>query len=352
MSIRREGRGRRATLTARVATLGTMAAALLGVTAQSASAYEPCPGPISAGGILNWNTLWPTPGADPKGVTLCHGFGSVFSKGYLQIVDLSDGAKLRMVSAIEDPPDRYWGHQRYFKQTADEWYADIRAGGLVSSPASSRLFSTTNASYFNDSSITTHWTSLPLPHRFNQVQETWGSAMYDQWKSGSGWRCNGDGTGTGTTSPDVCATKRALFLGDPSAGWQDIGMYYLSAYSTFDLPFFLDAGQARTVLSNDDRSWDGTVGFSPTYEVGATGASNRRNYLGMASGKVYIFTSDTDYTTAEANAIMQEIVPGMTTIQLDGGGSAQFHSAYGSMDSSIPSFDREVPDVLAVYRAP
>jgi hypothetical protein len=46
----------------------------------------------------------------------------------------------------------------------------------------------------------------------------------------------------------------------------------------------------------------------------------------------------------------------MELIQLDGGGSAQFSSAYGEMDSSIPNIppffeDRAVPSVLAVYRA-
>lgn len=127
MSIRREIRGGRASLTAVVATILSVVATLA-VTAQSASAYVPCPRPISAGGILNWNYLWPTAGADAKGVTLCQGFGSVFSKGYLQIVDLSDGAKIRLVSSIEDPPDPFWGDHEYFKKTAADWYSHIRGG--------------------------------------------------------------------------------------------------------------------------------------------------------------------------------------------------------------------------------
>jgi hypothetical protein len=351
MSIRREDRGRRRTLTARVATVCTVVAALLCVTAQSASAYVPCPRPVEAAGILNWNVLWPTPGADAKGVTLCHGFGSVFSKGYLQIVDLEDGASLRLVSSLEDPVDRYQGHQQYFKRTADDWYSSIRAGGGVSTPASSLLFSTTNASYFNNTGVSA-LTTIPFPHRFDQVHETWGTVGYDHWLAGYPGICNGDGTGTGTTSPDVCATKRALHLGDPTSGIQRVGMYYNNVLRSFDWPYSMDAGTSRTILADSDYAWDATIGFSPTYEVGATGASSRRNYLGMVANRVYIFTSDTEYTTAEANAIMQEIYPGMTAIQLDGGGSAQFHSAYGSMDSSIPLFDREVPDVLAIYRAP
>lgn len=73
----------------------------------------------------------------------------------------------------------------------------------------------------------------------------------------------------------------------------------------------------------------------------------------MYGDVVYLFTSDAEYSNAEATAIMNEIQPGMDLIQLDGGGSAQLYSAYGEMDTAdgYPFQDREVMDVLAIYRA-
>jgi hypothetical protein len=98
---------------------------------------------------------------------------------------------------------------------------------------------------------------------------------------------------------------------------------------------------------------DAAVGFSPEYEFGEL---NCRNYIGVYGHIVYVFTSDYEYTQAQMRSIMQEIQPGMEVIQMDGGGSASFYSAYGEMRSSIPQVppiteNRKVPNVLAIYRA-
>ncbi len=347
MSIRREGRGRRAVLAARATTACTAVAALLAVGAPSASAYVPCPRPIPDAEILNWQTHWPTSGADAKGVTLCQGFGSVLSKGYLQIVDLNDGAKLRLVSKVDarsPTPSRYEPGTLYEKRTADEWYSYIRAGRSVTLPATSQLFSTTNASFFKNADNSSP-TALSFSHRFNYTHETIGML----WRE---IRDNMPPTGFGCPGgmpafPDVCALKEVLNIGDPSVrGAQRIVIRGMLS--------FWDAPQAEYMLGDPDglgvpQAWDATVAFDPLHTVGTT---SRRNYIGFFLNRVYIFTSDKEYTNLEAESIMQAIQPGMTTMQLDGGGSAQFHSAYGHMDSAIPVLDRKVPDVIAIYRAP
>lgn len=344
MSVRSEGRGFRATLVVWLTT-ACLVAAWLAATAQSASAYVPCPDyEIEAGEISYWSQLWPPRGADAKGVTLCHGTGLFYSKGYLQIADLNDGAKLRLVSEIDldsPPPGKLEPYTRYYKRTADDWYSYIRGGGS-STPDPSRLFSTTNASFFSDTDGPS--TNLPFPHRFNHVHETWGKTMYEEAWVKPAPVC------PDPEAFDYCASKTLLRIGTTAETPQRVGVGRM-------LNFF-DAGQAEVMLrdghSNYGPAWpgaaDATLGFNPFTQVGDSEA--RRNYIGTYGNRVYIFTSDTKYTNQQMYDIMQAIQPGMVTMQLDGGGSAQFHSAYGWMDSNIPIADRKVPDVLAIYRAP
>lgn len=340
MSIRRRGRGCRATLALRLATVCAAAVTLVPVAAESASAYVPCPGPISSAEILNWQYRWPTPGADPKGVTLCEGFGSVLRKGYLQIVDLNDGAKLRLVSQLDPSsptPSKYEPYTKYQKRTVDEWYSHIKNGNSIQQPATTRLFSTTNASFFKDSD-NGNPTALTFPHRFDLLHETWGAAMWERW-------------GVPTTCPDpnafdYCAAKRLLRIGSPGDQPQKVGVE--PSFTLYDAPM------AEMLLRDGYQqpwqgSWDATMGFGPQVQVGDEA---RRNYIGTYNNVVYIWTSDKEYTNAQAYDLMQQIQPGMSVMQLDGGGSAQMHSEYGWMDSNIPVLDRKVPDVLAVYQAP
>jgi len=345
MSIRRTGPGHRATRTAWVVATGTAVAAVLAVTAPSASAYVACPTwPSPAGSIEDWATKWPAPGANPKGVTLCQAQVEGHGMGYLTILDLRDGAKLRLVSQV-DPgspiPRADRPYTEYKKRTASSWYSYIRSGGSYISPDPSRLFSTTNASFFNTTANGVA-TTLPFPHRFNQGHETWGSAMVEDW-------------GASCPNPeafDYCATKKLLRIGTPSETPQKLGV----------TPMFrvYDSVQAQLVLQDGHRSigesWpgaaDATVAFDPLTSVGS---ASRRNYIGKYGNVVYLFTSTESYTNAQAAQIMQDIQPGMSVMQLDGGGSAQMHSAYGTIDSVIPDIpfgNREVADVLAVYTGP
>lgn len=340
MSIRREGRGRRATLAARVATACAALAAVLAVTAPTASAYVPCPAAIPSMNIDGWQTNWPTAGADAKGVTLCLGFSGVppMDRAWLQIVDLNDGAKLRLVSET----DGAWGSSKpdtsYQKRTADDWFSWIRDlddewDDEVIAPGARRLFSTTNASFFKCSDLTgCSTTTLPFPHWFSQAQDTVGVA------SGN------------PSDPDHSAPKRSLRLGTLTNQDGDIPVQRVTIAP---FPTYYDWYDARTLLADENGSGevgtsDATVAFAPDYVIGD---SSRRNYIGTYGNVVYIFTSHSNYTNAQVNEIMQQIRPGMYTMQLDGGGSAQFHSDYGHMDSNIPVLDRSVPDVLAVYRA-
>jgi len=93
---------------------------------------------------------------------------------------------------------------------------------------------------------------------------------------------------------------------------------------------------------------DAAVSFTPEYTVGEL---RRRNYVGLYGDTLYIFTSKDNYTNAQAISIMREIQAGINLIQMDGGASTQFYSAYGEMRSNELGSAREVPTVLAVYRA-
>lgn len=336
----RKRRGLRATLTA-----CTVTAALLGgAGAQSASAWVPCPtGGNSAGAIDEWETIWPTGGADAKGVTMCLGEEGIFGsdKGWLQIVDLNDGASIRLMGDREPTGPASHPYQPdvvFRKRTAHDWYTWLQSlnpnegeNFWWTRPAARYLFSTTNASFFKDSD-NDHDTTVPFPRR------DWGGLAASF------------GVSSTLRDSDWDAPKRGLLIGDPDPWDSPVQkvrvVNFTTHYVPADIPSLLMHVGGNV---NNYDTVDYTVSFTPDYRVG--GAS-RRNYLGVYRNVVYLFTSDADYTNAQAIAIMQEINPNMDLIQLDGGGSAQMYSLLGEMDSSIPIFDREVADVLAIYRAP
>lgn len=340
MPIPSERRGRRAALTSRVATACAAVAALLAVAVPSASAYVPCPGALHDYNIDDWETRWPTAGADPKGVTLCQGFGGVplSSRTWLQIVDLGDGAKVRVhAERAEWVNVEPYVDSKLRKRTAEDWYDFIRAAdpndisNRYNTPHPRYVFSTTNASFFKDSDNSNPTTKLPLPMKHSGSTYTYGVAMVDP------------------NDPDHHAPKRFLRLGGVSNLWDGpVQNVHIGPFPTYYNWPEADEYMCCTSSPNVIDSIDSTVGFEPDFAIGDAA---RRNYIGTYGDTLYILTTDSPFTNAQANGIMQQIQPGMYVMQLDGGGSAQLHSAYGSMDSNIPIFDRMVPDVLTVYRA-
>jgi hypothetical protein len=316
----------------RLLAICTFSTALVAAGAQPVSAFEGCPttdGPIE--GFDYWHTGFPNePIGSPEyleqsqaGVTMCYGSSSEdpweTGLAYVQIIDLADGAKIRIHSE-KDPEqevpasDMDW---KFNKKRIFDWFDDTFWNPYGGNPDGSLLFSTTNASFFTDTMNPT--SELSLPEKSGAFMQSLGVALHG-------------------TDPAWNALKRYLKLGPPdSSGAQEIEIgsfpthYSLTDYET-----------------TFDDAYDGLVGFEPLY--GGTGYS-RRTMLGVAGSKVYILTTDAWFTLAEAQQILQFFHPGMTTIQLDGGGSTSFFSAFtiSWVDSYVA---REVPDVLGVYFGP
>jgi len=356
MSFRCKRRGLHAMLTALAVIVGVLAC-----TAQFASAFVPCPsGGNRAGAISEWQTTWPpNRETNPKGVTMCLGEQGIWGtdKGWLQMVDLGDGARLRLMAQVS-PASRYGERNSgaiedpdtlYTKRTATDWYQWMRELNpedphYEEMPETGRLFSVTNASFFKETRNELP-TKLPFPFFTAGGHDTLGVS-------------------TVLRDADWAAEKKALEIGDIEGWPEEAEEEPVEIHQTVKLEGFPARYRWEDVsnLINEFESGepyvsglsDGLVSFAPWYRIGEAGEEykNRRNYLGVYGDTVYIFTSDANYTNEEAYAIMREIQPGMDVIQLDGGGSAQLYSAYGEMDSSIPIFNRKVPNVLAIFRAP
>jgi hypothetical protein len=360
-------RGKRRGLHVRLTTLVVAACAMVAVLAfmaQAASAFVPCPsGGNRAGSISEWETLWGTSAETAKGVTMCLGEEGFFGtdKGYLQIVDLTDGAKIRLHADVDpESPASYLSQPDtiYRKRVVEEWYSWLRTieiEGPVESwdyswPSSDRLFSVTNATFFTETDNDLN-TTVPLPVLTLGEKSSLGVA----WRRARDYereerrRLNGD----------YEAPKKVVMIGEMyneeyREQTQSVRVGSFPTHYEFETrpegPFISSLMHAGGTRAYD--TMEAAVGFTPEYDLGGERQSKRRNYVGTYGSIVYIFTSDAEYTNEEATAIMQEIQPGMEVIQLDGGGSASLYSDYGEMDSSVPVFDREVPNVLAIYRAP
>jgi hypothetical protein len=354
MSFRCKRRWLHATLTACAVIVGVLAG-----TAQFASAFVACPsGGNRAGSIDEWDTLWGTSSETAKGVTLCEGVSGLFGAntvGYLQIVDLSDGAKIRLQTEVDESSEygRFqYGESHspntlYRKRTADDWYSWIRSltaperiNMYYRRPDPSRLFSVTNASFFK-SEVNGEPTKVSFPVKNWSLQNSFGVSQERE-----------------ESISDRDAEKTGLVIGSGfrlfgEEGTQTIKVeYFPRNYTETDYwEYLLNRGWG---LDREQEVADAIVSFPPGTVVGKAedNYEKRRNYVGVYDNKVYMFLSDDDMLNSTAWGILREIQPGIDVIQLDGGGSAQFYSAYGEMDSSIPIFNREVPNVLAVYRAP
>jgi hypothetical protein len=354
MTFRCKQRGLHVRLTTLVVSACAMVA-LFAFMAQSASAFVPCPARvISAGGINTWEVLWGTRRETAKGVTLCRGYtGSAATAGYLQIVDATDGAKIRLQTTVDAsgaPGEPAQTDTLFEKKTASEWYSFIRglrretrgAEQYLWGAPTERLFSTTNATFFKDSENIRN-TRLPLPFIGYAEKSTLGVA-YRIGHERSGER-----------EPDWNAPKKVFVTRWPeSTPHQDAQVspfptFFLEPWEEEEEESYWEAMQPWERTEPSEGTFEAAVGFSPEYRVGER---SRRNYIGTYGYITYIFTSYVEYTNAQMRSIMQEIQPGMEVVQMDGGGSAQFYSAYGELTSSVPFIARRVPNVLAIYRAP
>jgi hypothetical protein len=331
MSIHRK-RGRfRAVITAAALAAGALAA--VSAPNQPAAASGACTPSSSA--IPDWAEA----AAPAGGVTLCVGTHSVLgvaqTDAYVQIVDLSAGAKVRLIADPSTSTDPI----KYNVRTAADWDSWIRSH--VTSPDSSRLFSTSNAAFFVDDSGPPSALSLP----FVQTSNT-------SFFSDPGFALISHEQTPGNEDPAWDQDKRAITFGDQNATPQEVHM--------FDFPMHYTRADLGTPLaplcSSTCPEWDATVGL--TSDFGGSTGSKRRVYVGVSAPpgsfnytKVYLLDTMSSYTALEAKGILESFGSQLET-QLDGGGSTQLYANGNHLiDSNVPFTGRTVPMALAVYKA-
>jgi Phosphodiester glycosidase len=299
---------------ARVLAITALALVPAAAAAEPAFAVQGCP-TTGVVDITGWQTVSST-----RGVTVCRGFATGPSNwtALVQIVGLADGAKLRLVSQYTPgqvhPLPTEWKFQ---KRTAEGWYNWIRAGN-VQTPGTGRLLSTTNASFFADTSSSS--SPLSLPEMTEASIRSWG------------WAFNHNGDAAWN------ALKRKLVIGTPNYTPQSVRV------SSFPTHYF-----ATDIPEGFSGGYDATVGFEPLFGSGSD--CSRRTFLGVSGTTAYLLTTRNCYTLSQAQSIVQRFSAGATTIQLDGGGSTQTYS--NNINARFGSIvGRTVPDVLAVYTAP
>jgi hypothetical protein len=328
-------------------------------TSHAAYAWVPCPtAEIPSARITEWTNQYGTSRETAKGVTLCEGDDGLNTRGFLQIVDLGDGAKIRLQA--KDDISRPHGTQEpgtpYMKRTSQAWYEWIR--GLRSesrnlawlTPGKEKLFSVTNATFFKDTRNEVEETALPFPFMFDYAHDTFGMAIREAYPAfpRPEW-----GFETQRPNFDYDAPKSVLQLNSEMRP-EVAQRVRIRGFRARYLP--AEVNEWYRFHSEDPFSIrDAAVSFAGEFDnSGGERSSNRRTYVGVWGQIVYIWTSDDEYTNEEANATMLEINPGMDVIQMDGGGSTQFYSEYGHLLSwSWRTLEqRDVPTVLSVYRGP
>ena len=275
--------------------------------ARTAFALQGCPA-FGTSYIQSWSTAYIN-----RGVTMCLGIDySGQAAVWLQIVDFSAGAKMRVVSQVASGSTPGTPDTLFNKRSAYDWYNWISSN--ITTPPSSRLFSTTNASFFITTSGTT--TALSLPEKMANSVRSQGYAL------------------THHTDPAWPATKRKFALGDPN-----------STPQTFVSSTFPTSYTATDITNGFSGYYDGTIALDALYgDVFA-----RKTMLGFNGSRVYILTTLSLYYLSQARSILRDNFSTANEIQLDGGNSTQMNSNYGVLTSSS---NRVVPDVLAVYLAP
>lgn len=279
---------------------------------------------------------------EDRGVTLCRGD---LAEGpppetpaaLVQIVDFAAGAKLRLISEPVDPQSPPAEDSVYRKREAFEWFSYIQSN--VPIPAPGRLFSTTNASFFTNTSDSETPLSLPELTRFKfpgspviDPVATFGLAFFDN------------------SDPAWVGLKRGLRVGANLETTQNVELFdFPTNYDIADIADAFDLGATEGPACGIGVSClDATVAFHPSYDSGEDSA--RRTYVGIdATNKVYVLAATVGLTFSEAQDILGSF-GSVAEVQLDGGGSTQtFDISTGGFRSVI---QRPVPDVLAVYLSP
>lgn len=332
MSIRRKvGRFRvlMAAVLLAISTLVAVPAAAPPAHAQQ----DPCT-PSGPNIIQTWSVLY-----DDRGVTLCGGATPTepdLQLAYVQIVDLAAGAKLRLISdAVSGQPDFPTPGRLFNKRETYQWYDWIQSN--VNTPAPGRLFSTTNASFFTNTSGST--TPLSLPEL---------SGGFPNLTLGWAYGDNGD--------PAWDALKAALVIGNPNSTPQDVNIRgFPTNYNDFDVAtvFNISGTDQSPIICDGTDCWDGTVAFDPLYQLVDPVA--RRTMVGVSPGdpvtKVYILTTTNISVTLDQAQDIIKSFGSQLEIQVDGGGSTQMWSPLGGVGGT-PPIGRALPDVFAVYLAP
>ena len=289
----------------------------------TASAVPHCPAP-TGGKVFSWGELWHS-----RGVTMCRGWGAGgLAIAYLQIVQFSEGAKLRLESSPANAPGAY--NTTFYKKPVvsnpgSDWQAWIQSFDPVLSP--SRLFSQVNAGFFiDDTSANT--TALSLP----------------EWRNGSlqsnGWAI--------ANHSDVAWTrpKKALAMDNPNGGEQSVFIA--------DFPTNYTNAQINSTFAGQ---YDGLVGFPPlaSWDTGngnrtMVGLSYPQSGPGFPPRTAYILSA-TSMTLAQARDIIVNAGGADSQIQVDGGCSMQMHATTLPVDFPGAAC-RGVPEVLAVYMGP
>jgi hypothetical protein len=317
-------------------------AALAGsvVQAGAAAADTDCPTFQAVG--FTWDTKF-----NDGGVTLCHGWDGS-KAAYLQIIDLSAGAKIRVASEIDSVSSTPWqGDTRFVKRNVPSWFNWVAFGGQVTDPSPVKLFSALNASFFVDDGNLDATTRLSLPE------------MVDYSVRSYGWALHSPGTGEQRDSAwDVDKVRLDLSTPYPNEAPPSPQNQYAAIcsfpthYSTTD-PIFMN-------FCDNLQYKDAIVGFQPLAGVGGNPTppgADPRTMVGW-DGQSKIFTVQFPSATLNETQAFLQSLGSTSEIQLDGGCSAAFHAGarstgFDGVDwdgESIPGVcPREVPEVLAVY---
>lgn len=338
MRIRRKLGRLEAVIAVTVLAAGTLVGAA--VSAQPAAADAVCDPSFDVAGLHTWAVDF-----NSRGVTLCQGTdGTNFNEAFVQIIDLSAGAKIRMIWDSCQPSAQC--NQNEFLnaksnvRSASEWFDWIPNHVVV--PDGSRLFSTSNASFFTDTSGAPSPLSLPFMDRRPSSLGGW----YDNETYGAAYFHNDD--------PAWDAPKRYIGFDNPADTPQKV---YFGDFPTHYTENDLQ-GSGIFWLPGWPVDYDVTVGFTPDYD-GGTGQAPR-TFVGEsadASGnitKLYILNTSINkpLTVTDAQALLESF-GSEAEIQLDGGGSAQLdaHTDLGEVGFASDA-SRKVPNALAVYLAP
>ena len=348
---------------AAVPATGQTAAAADSPASSNLSAAEsntPCPEVASSPGAT-----WESNFRD-RGVTMCLAHitdGTV----YLQIVDLTKGAKVRFAAdpcyecTGEHAPGPQNEYLQFHQKTAAEWWDWLKTGGpgQLPVPDSYSLFSTSNASFFT-SALPVGETMISNPAHYAPTSQPW---VYG-WTHTYGWGYgSAHDADPNDTDPYWAYDKVEVNLEDAHDPMQKVEINEFPQY-------FTEEDMILNLYGGADfhkQAGDQIVGIDP-FEGPPVA---RRTYVAVNSNpatKFYILNSSAPLTHGQAVGFLLDAGagavgdPGYGMAQLDGGKSTQLAANINGTGSyeeliqsnfwDVPPIQRNVPDTLAVYLGP